>query len=616
MVHPIRESAGVKRAMKAIVLAAGRGARLGDLGRQIHKSLIEIGGASLLTRLVRQLVGQGIDEVILVTGYREADLRAELGRSLPEAPVKFIFNPDFDTSNNLVSLHLGLEAVSSNRDVLIVEADLIFDEELIHRLIAHPAPNVAVVDPYRPGLNGTVVTLRGSAITAFHLPHMQSDGWRFAETFKTVNLYKLSGGFCAGHVRPRLQAHILKGDVGSYYELVFAEIVADHHPDAIMHAEIAQPASWAEIDNRNDLDIARYQFEPEGRLAQLDQAFGGLWNYPVIDFAYPSNRRFPNKAALNELRAGLDRLVTQYGSTQSSFERKLADVVGCNPAGIVALNGLSQAYPILRGIFRDDRTLLPAPTFGEYGRHFPCHDTYCDHPGIDWDEVTRKAENSRVIVFVNPNNPTGTGLSSEAIADFASSRPDKTILVDESFADFAEDPGILTWDDAQFPANIIVLKSLGKALGVPGLRLGLLKTNNKVVLEAVRAELPIWSQNSLAEAFLETALRHRSAIARAFQLSRADREDMYNALKGLKLVEHVWPSEANFLLARLRIDDDTLTAFRAQLLDAQGIYVKDVSKKFGRGAWLRLSVRLPEENALLVKAMEAAGGVIAGRRSY
>src|SRR5262249_61732518 len=99
--------------------------------------------------------------------------------------------------------------------------------------------------------------------------------------------------------------------------------------------------------------------------------------------------------------------------------------------------------------------------------------------------------------------------------------------------------------------NVIVLKSLSKCFGVPGLRLGFIYTTDRDLLARCAADVPIWNLNSMAEFFLEVILKHRRALAQSFRQTIADREEFASALGNVPAVERVHASGANFLLTRI-----------------------------------------------------------------
>jgi histidinol-phosphate/aromatic aminotransferase/cobyric acid decarboxylase-like protein len=263
----------------------------------------------------------------------------------------------------------------------------------------------------------------------------------------------------------------------------------------------------------------------------------------------------------------------------------------------------------VRERFGKRRALLPRPTFGEYSRIFGDHDFYADAVGIDCAEVESKAANAEVVVFVNPNNPTGSIIPTAWIHDFAARSPDKTVIVDESFIEFAEMPSVLSILEEKPLDNILIIKSLSKSLGVPGIRLGYAYSSSVELMSFLRGMVPIWNMNSFAENYLEVILKHRTALKASFVQTGKDRAAFFLRLGESSQVEKVFASSGDFLLLRLAPGAPPADTLTRELLSGFSIYVKDVTDKFQDGnQYLRLAVRLPEENERLLAALAQIAG--------
>jgi histidinol-phosphate/aromatic aminotransferase/cobyric acid decarboxylase-like protein len=137
---------------------------------------------------------------------------------------------------------------------------------------------------------------------------------------------------------------------------------------------------------------------------------------------------------------------------------------------------------------------------------------------------------------------------------------------------------------------------------MPGIRLGYLYSCNNQLNDFVRSTIPIWNLNSAAEFFLEIILKHRNALKQSFTSTIKDRIEFSTQLSKLPVVQKVFDSGGNFLLVRLKTDAVGAAKITDYFLSQYSIYLKDVSKKFSDNAgYLRFAVRLPEENATVVK---------------
>lgn len=590
--------------MTAIILAAGFGRRMGRLTDSIHKTLLKIGDKTIIERIMDNLINNGVSEIVVVTGYRSDELREFLRTHYPCSHITFIHNARFRETNNIYSLSLALNSIEINDDILLIESDLIFEGNVIQRIINSPYSNIAFLDHFKSGMDGTVVTVSGNVITSIIPPHLQGPDFDFSDKYKTLNIYRFSREFCNSTFKPLLAYYTKTMDGNCYYELILGILV--YLQKETIYAEFVEGERWAEIDDPNDLYVASFIFDEKNKLEQLKTAQGGNWNHEIIDFCFIRNMYFPNNSVFSELKNSLINLCQNYGSSQDILDQKLAFYVGCQKECIHLLNGLSQIYPMLNSFWHNKTFLLPDPTFGEYPRFFKGKKFYADRVGIDIGEIERGAKGCDVVVFVNPNNPTGSLLPSEQILDFGLRHRNKNILVDESFIDFSKSPSLVYLLEKSPQENMFVVKSLSKSLGVPGLRLGFTYSHNQQFNRFIRDALPIWNINSIAEHFLEVILKHKDSIAQSFAKTVQDREAFSFALGKLPFVAKVHSSEGNFILIELKADSK-LKDLCSILLLKYSIYVKDVSHKFNNGKrYVRIAVRLPQENQRFIESLKAS----------
>ena len=118
----------------AIILAAGRGQRLGAAAAGRPKCLLEFGGSSLLERHLTQLHELGVAHITLVTGYRHEQVAAALSALGDRGQVERITNPEF-TAGSVVSLHCAARQLQSGADILLMDADVLYEQALLARLL-------------------------------------------------------------------------------------------------------------------------------------------------------------------------------------------------------------------------------------------------------------------------------------------------------------------------------------------------------------------------------------------------------------------------------------------------------------------------------------------------
>ncbi len=257
--------------MRAIILAAGYGNRMRPLTDSVHKTLIEVGGQTILGRIVTGLRAAGVSELLVVTGHRAEEVEGYLREHHPEVPCRFVRNERYRETNNIHSLALAFERLPLDEDVILVESDLVCEAAIFERIVKTPHANAALVDRWRSGMDGTVVTVEGGVVTSVIPPHLQSGEFSFAGKYKTLNIYKFSREFCRSPFKQLLTSYATIDD-SCYYELILGILI--YLKKARISAEVLGGERWAEIDDPNDLRVAEFDLQP-GRAAADPGGDGG-----------------------------------------------------------------------------------------------------------------------------------------------------------------------------------------------------------------------------------------------------------------------------------------------------------------------------------------------------
>jgi histidinol-phosphate/aromatic aminotransferase/cobyric acid decarboxylase-like protein/choline kinase len=591
--------------MKAIILAAGYGNRMRPLTDSQHKTLLNIGNRTIIERIIDGLVENGIRSIIVGLGYRAEQLTAFLNERYGKVcEFTFVINERYRETNNIYSLSLIFEKSVIDDDVILIESDLVYEPAVIEKVIRSEYSNVALVDRYRSGMDGTVVSLDGDVVTSVIPPHLQGQNFDFSDKYKTLNIYKFSREFCCHDFKNILTYYSRTIDDNCYYELMLGFLIYMQREK--IYAEKVEGLKWAEVDDPNDMRLAEFQFVDEKKIDILDKSWGGFWSYPIQDFAFIRNMYFPPSSVVSEIRNNLFNLLANYGSSQAILNEKLAYLTLRPAESMILLNGASQVFPLLGMYFKGSKALLPVPSFGEYPRIFPRAKFYSDN-GSDYQSNLESAvadSNIEVVVIVNPNNPTGSIISSQRILEIIRENPEKFFFVDESFIDFSAEKSLEEISDSSVE-NFIIAKSLSKVLGVPGVRLGYVFTHNKKLRDFINGALPIWNTNSIAEFLLEILLKHRNGFSLSIKKTIEDREAFIAGLRTSSAVEKVFGSSGNFLLVKLVCSADQGKQISANLLAHHSIYVKNISEKFLDGSgYFRIAVRLPSENINFISLLD------------
>ncbi|MBR1576415.1 MAG: aminotransferase class I/II-fold pyridoxal phosphate-dependent enzyme [Bacteroidales bacterium] len=601
--------------MQAIILAAGMGKRLGEKTRDNTKCMLEVNGIRLIDRALESLHEAGISRVILVVGYKGENVREYIGDQFKGMPVVYVNNDVYDKTNNIYSLFLARDFMCEE-DSLLLESDIIFEPRVLQRILDDPYPNLALVDKYESWMDGTVVTLDDERrIKRF----IDKSGFRYDEIksyFKTVNIYKFSKEFSSRYYVPFLKAYSTALGDNEYYEQVLRVIL--HLHDAPIRALPLEGETWYEIDDVQDLDIAEGMFSPtrEGHFKAISSRYGGYWRYPqMLDFCYLVNPFFPPQRMIDEIKASFETLLREYPSGMDVNTLLASKNFKVKPQHILVGNGAAELIKALMER-EDGKTGCILPTFEEYPNRIPEDRLVCWTPereGFRYsaEDLIRFFEDKGLacLILINPDNPSGNLLSREELARIIAWAEAARIrlVIDESFADFAEpDLRQTLLSDSLLEAHpgLVVIKSISKSYGVPGLRLGILASGDETLVERLKKDVAIWNINSFGEFYLQVFEKYEKDYVMACEAFRTERERFGKALSEIPWL-HVYPSQANYFLCRV-VDRFSSHELALKLLEHH-ILIKDCSTKkaFGGESFIRLAIRDPKDNNKLIACLKS-----------
>lgn len=606
--------------MQALILAAGMGKRLGKYTSDNTKCMLKVNGKTLIERAIEALVGAGINKLILVLGYKGENVKQFLLHDCDNPAVKqiklvFIDNPIYDKTNNICSLFLAIDEFKKE-DTILLESDLIYEPELIKRIVEDEEPNLVSVAKYEQWMDGTVVKLNQDTNSIVEFIEKKDFNYRDIEKYyKTVNIYKFSKHFINKEFVPFLKAYIEAYGENEYYELIL-KIIA-HLSRSSLKALDVSDLKWYEIDDSQDLDISTCLFsEGETKLNNLQKRFGGYWRFDeLLDYCYLVNPYFPTKGLFNKINYFSQTLISEYPSGQKVnciCASRLFNDVDTNH--LVVGNGAAELISTLGNILTG-KMLLSKSVFNEYARCFnKCKlhkiNLAKTNYSYDIDALKEALQNHDCLCIVNPDNPTGAFIKEKDMLSLLNQAKlqNKTIIFDESFIDFSESDKRYTFitDDIlnSFP-NLIVIKSISKSYGVPGIRLGVLASSNEALIQEIKQKIPVWNINSYGEYFLQIANLYKNDYILSCDKIAEERKRMIKKLQeALPKKCHVYSSEANFLMVDLGNIDSTKLAI--ELLNKK-IFIKDLKTKdaFKNKNFIRLAIRTKEDNNKLIHAISS-----------
>lgn len=599
--------------MQGMILAAGMGKRLKELTKNNTKCMIEVNGVTLIERMLKQLDRFHLSRIIIVIGYEGQKLIDFIETLDIKTPIHYVNNAIYDKTNNIYSLALAKDYLVKE-DTLLLESDLIFEDAVLRTLLEDPRETLALVDKYESWMDGTCVKLgEDDRIEAF-VPGKKFVFKDIPYYYKTVNIYKFSKHFSITHYVPFLEAYSTALGNNEYYEQVLRVITMLDDPE--IRAKKLDGQLWYEIDDIQDLDIAESMFveDMDEKVSSIQARYGGYWRYPkLLDFCYLVNPYFPPQKLMDEIKANFETLLTQYPSGMRVNSLLAAKNFGVKQEHILVGNGAAELIKSLLGRLQGNFGII-RPTFEEYPNrladekkiiYVPDNEdfSYCAKDIRDYYD-NKDVQN---ILLINPDNPSGNYIPKRELLDLAEWCKKKSIrfIVDESFVDFAEeeDSTLIREEIIREYDNLVIVKSISKSYGVPGLRLGVLVSVDEALISFMKKDVAIWNINSFGEFYMQIAEKYNKDYENGLIKIKEVRKRFVVNLSNIPLIR-VIPSQANYVMIEV-LGGMTAKELTKILLVEYNILVKDLTKKveYMNRQYIRLAVRDELDNKKLIIAL-------------
>ena len=601
--------------MQAIILAAGMGKRLGKYTKDNTKCMLPVNVEKLIDRTLTILSHLNIKKVTIVIGYKGENLKNYIGDKYQEdLDIEYINNPIYDKTNNIYSLSLAEDKMIED-DTVLFESDLIYEEDIVRKLIENPWPNLALVAKWEYWMDGTVVKIDQENNILSFISKDIFDFHKTDEYYKTINIYKFSKEFAKEKYIPFLNAYCKALGNNEYYEQVLKVLTFLNRTD--LKALPIANEKWYEIDDVQDLDIAETIFANEDNITKkYHKRYGGFWRFPkLLDFCYLVNPLFPTSQLKEEIKANFDTLLTNYPSGMYVNSLLAGKYFNISQDYVVVGNGAAE---LIKSLMESANGKIGViyPTFEEYPNRSDKSEIV---PFISQkQDFLYNAEDIKLfyndkgikhLLVINPDNPTGNFIETKEILNLAKWCKKRSIhlIVDESFVDFSEnfENNSLLHDEIleEYP-NVTVIKSISKSYGVPGLRLGILATSDKKQIDNIKKDVSIWNINSFGEYYMQIFGKYSKdyvIACKAFIQERERFQDEMKRIKGIRVI----PSQANYFMIEIT-GNTTSDDLSKILLQKYNILIKSCNSKHGleNRNYIRIAVRSKEENNILIAALK------------
>jgi threonine-phosphate decarboxylase len=358
------------------------------------------------------------------------------------------------------------------------------------------------------------------------------------------------------------------------------------------------------MPNTNYTAQERYNF--------ISEQHGGYWRHDFIDHNYLYNLYFPPEDFFTHITKHVHQLVLNYPIAQKDLACLVGNLIDQPAERIVVGNGAAELIKIIAGI--GGKLIVPVPSFNEYANAAPTGNVVefaLDPPSfqLDVDKFATEAIRCQatLAVVVSPNNPTSLLVPKAQLIRLLKKLADHNcmLVVDESFIDFARnsDQETLENEIAEYP-NLAIFKSMSKAYGICGIRIGYMLTANDGFATKVRQGLHIWNINGFAEEFLRLAPQYRQLFLDSCMKVKADRDNFYMQLQAIRGMT-VYQPDANYIFCRLPDHCPPGPEITERLFIKYNIYIKHCEGKTmpESDRYVRIASRTQPENKRLVEAL-------------
>lgn len=349
-------------------------------------------------------------------------------------------------------------------------------------------------------------------------------------------------------------------------------------------------------------------FEHGGNIEEIARKFR-VKKDSIIDFSSNVNPFFCPQYVAGIMRSSVSKTCQYPDRKSTSLKKALGKHLNIDARHIVIGNGSSDLIYRMTSELKPKSALTLAPTFGEYEKalmNVGAKIKYLflqekNNFSCSVDEIINKAYETNILFLCNPNNPTGKIVPRQELERLILRlRRKKTILVlDEAFIDLEKRESII--DLAVKNDNLLVLRSMTKFFGLPGLRLGYAVGSINHIRRIENFGQP-WPVNVFAQSAGELIIKDKNFEKKAKKKLLNEREYLYRQLRQIKGLEP-FPSSANFIL--IKIEGRTSSHQLQSLLIKRNLLIRDCSNFRGLGnKYIRVAVRKRTENKILLNELE------------
>ncbi|HEX3846213.1 MAG TPA: phosphocholine cytidylyltransferase family protein, partial [Steroidobacteraceae bacterium] len=245
--------------MRAIILAAGRGLRLQQPeDQQLPKCLLQFDGMSLLERHLRMLEAAGIDEVVLALGFRHEQVEAELDRLAWRPRVEIVLNPGFELGS-VLTVHMVRDAMTRGGEILLMDADVLYDERILRALVAgsRPVNRVLIDREFEAGDEPVKVCVQNGV--PVELRKKPAIDLKYDTIGESIGFFRFEPAG-ARRLADLVASYVRDGRSDMPHEEAVRDLILERTP--VVEVVDVTGSPWIEIDFRDDVERAAREVLP------------------------------------------------------------------------------------------------------------------------------------------------------------------------------------------------------------------------------------------------------------------------------------------------------------------------------------------------------------------
>ncbi len=323
-----------------------------------------------------------------------------------------------------------------------------------------------------------------------------------------------------------------------------------------------------------------------------------IYEYSNVEINFSTNifNHFDHSLLYQHLASKLTTITSYPEPEPARLESAIADSIGIARGNVMATNGATEAIYLIAQCFKERVHHIVQPTFSEYADG--CRINGCKTKDITTEDLAGNFPGGDAVWICNPNNPTGQVIANDTLTATIKRNPETLFIIDQSYSAYTTKRA-LTGKEAVELRNVLLLNSMTKDFGIPGLRLGYATGNETLVSKVKEYRMP-WSVNSLAAEAGLYLMQHSDDYRINAAALCQERQRVSERIEELGI--KTFPSDCNILLCEL--PSGCAATLKENLVSRYGILIREASNFRGlTERHFRIAVQTGEENEKLINAL-------------